>query len=194
MNNPEKIYLRQIRRGDREVFKILFNLYYRKLFLYAKSYVEDTDAAEDIVQDIFFHLWEKRKEAEINSSISAYLFRSVHNRSIQFLRHRAVMAGYEERHLIKIKEAEILYNSSGDFSFSHIHLDEIQHIVDSAYEKMPPKTREIFRLSRESAKSNRLIADSMNITVKSVEYHITKALRILFAALKDYVLILVMFL
>ena len=194
MSNPEKIYLRQIKRGDKEVFKDLFNLYYQKLFLYAKSYVGDEGIAEDIVQDLFFHLWEKRKEAEINSSISAYLYRSVHNRSIQHLRHKNVISGYEEWHRLKVKEAEILYNSSGDFSFSQIHLDEIQRIINTAYEKMSSKTREIFKLSRESAKSNQLIAESMNITVKTVEYHITKAIKILFTALKDYVLIFIMIL
>ena len=187
MDTSEKLYVRRIRRGDKEVFRILFTEYYYKLFVYAKSYVEDSEVAEDIVQDIFFHLWEKHREVEISSSLSSYLFRSVHNRSIQYLRHKKVVAGYEERHSMKIKEAEILYNSSNDFSLSYVHLNEIQEIIRQTIEKMPPKTREIFRLSREAAKSNQTIATSMNMTIKSVEYHITKALKILYSALKDYV-------
>jgi len=155
--------------------------------VYAKSYVEDSEAAEDIVQDLFFHLWEKHKEVVISSSLSSYLFRSVHNRSIQFLRHKKVIAGYEERHSMKIKEAEIIYNTSNDFSLSYVHINEIQEIIRQTVEKMPPKTREIFKMSREASKSNQIIATSMDMTIKSVEYHITKALKILFSALKDYV-------
>ena len=187
MDTSEKLYVRRIRRGDKEVFKILFTRYYYKLFVYAKSYVEDSEAAEDIVQDLFFHLWEKHKEVVISSSLSSYLFRSVHNRSIQFLRHKKVIAGYEERHSMKIKEAEIIYNTSNDFSLSYVHINEIQEIIRQTVEKMPPKTREIFKMSREASKSNQIIATSMDMTIKSVEYHITKALKILFSALKDYV-------
>jgi RNA polymerase sigma-70 factor (family 1) len=188
MDKYERKIVTGIKSGDRTVFRELFDIYYTKLFLYAKSYVENEKEAEDIVQDLFFHLWEKRREVVIFSSVSAYLFRAIHNRCIQYLRHKKVVEGYEERHIFKIKEAEILYKSSTDFSFSTFQIKEIQLIFDRVYDDLPEKTREVFRLSREGSQSNKDIAKAMDMSIKSVEYYITKALRKFRFALRDYLI------
>ena len=88
MNNIDLDIIKRIKRGDKEIFRKLFDIYYQRLYLYAKSYVEETSVSEDIIQDLFFYIWEKRKELIINSSVSSYLYRAVHNRSIQYLRHK----------------------------------------------------------------------------------------------------------
>ena len=188
MDKYERKIIAGIKRGDKAVFRELFDTYYTKLLLYAKSYVDNNKEAEDIVQDLFFHLWEKRKDIVIFSSVSAYFFRAVHNRCIQHLRHKKVVKGYEERHLFKIKEAEILYRTSTDFSFSSVQIKEIQSILDRVYDDLPEKTRQIFRLSRESSKSNKDIADALDMSVKNVEYYISKALRKFRFALRDYLI------
>ena len=186
MDNEEKVTLSLIRKGDRKVFRKLYDIYYYRLFLYAKSYLEDEDEAEDVVQELFIHLFEKRKDLMIFSSLTSYFFRSVHNKCIQILRHRKVVAGHEERHRLKIREAEILYNRAANFSFSEHQLIEIQKIFLQANEALPEKTREIFRLSREQSKQNKEIAQLLNIKLKTVEYHISKALKSFSSALKDY--------
>lgn len=188
MDKYERKLIAGIKVGDRTVFRELFDTYYTKLFLYAKSYVGNEKEAEDIVQNLFFHLWEKRKDVVIFSSVSAYIFRAIHNRCIQHLRHKKVVKGYEERHLLKIKEAEILYKSATDFSFSTVQIKEIQQILDKVYDNLPDKTREVFQLSREGLKSNKDIAQAMDISVKTVEYYITKALRKFRFALRDYLI------
>ena len=188
MENQEKITLHLIRKGDKTVFRKLYILYYHRLLLYAKSYLEDDDEAEDVVQELFVHLYEKRKEVLIYSSLSSYFFRSVHNKCIQILRHKKVKAGYEEKHRIKIREAEILYNKSDNFAFSEQQLEEISRIFLRKNNMLPEKTREIFRLSREQLKTNKEIAGLLNIQVKTVEYHITKALKSFMEVLKDYFL------
>lgn len=190
MDNQEKITIHRIRKGDKETFRKLFELYYQRLFLYAKSYLGNTDESEDLMQDLFIHLWEKRKDLVIFSSLSAYLFRSVHNRCIQILRHRQVIARNELRHRLKLKEAEILYNASADFIFSEQKLKEIQHIYEQTNSTLSDKTREIFHLSREQSKTNKEIAGILGIQVKTVEYHISKALKTFNTALKDYFTIL----
>ncbi|MGD2036146.1 MAG: RNA polymerase sigma-70 factor [Bacteroidales bacterium] len=189
MDSKEKITIRRIRKGDKEIFVKLFDLYYQRLFLYARSYVRNDEEAEDMVQNVFLHLWEKRKDLVIFSSVSAYLFRSIHNRSIQHLRHQKVVAKHAERHKLRIREAEILYNSSADFSFSEQQIKEIQQIFNKTNNLLPEKTREIFRLSRGSSKTNKEIAGMLGITIKAVEYHITKALKVFNTALKDYFMI-----
>ena len=169
MDNQEKVTLHLIRKGDHTVFRKLYDIYYYRLFLYAKSYLDNENEAEDVVQDLFIHLYEKRKELVIFSSLTSYLFRSVHNKCIQVLRHRKVKTEYEEMHQFRIREAEILYNSAASFSFSEQQLNEIQQIFQQANDALPDKTREIFRLSREQSKSNKEIASILNIQLKTVE-------------------------
>ncbi|MBA7548347.1 hypothetical protein ES705_40799 [subsurface metagenome] len=190
MDINDKNILSKIKHGDREVFRKLFETYYQRLTLYANSYVEDTSVSEDIVQDLFFHLWEKRTELAIFSSISSYLFRAVHNRSIQYLRHKRVTSDFNEKEQLKLKEVEILYNTSGDFTFSEIQLNEIESIVSKTYSSLPEKTKEIFRLSREDHRSYQKIADILKTNTKTVEYHISKTLKTLRMALKDYFFLL----
>lgn len=187
MRSQEKSIITKIRKGNKEIFRELFVTYYHRLFLYAKSYVGTDSDAEDIVQDLFFHLWERRREIDIYSSISSYLFRAVHNKSIQFLRHRKVASGYEERHRLKLLEAELLYQS-GDFSFSSIQLREIQELLRKAYDSLPEKAKMIYTLSREENRTNKDIANSLNISIKTVEYHIKKSLTVFRLALRDYMM------
>jgi len=185
-NKDEKQLLAGLRHGDEKVFRHLFDLYYQRLFLYAFSYGEDNAVSEDIVQEVFFNLWEKRKELIITVSLSSYLFRSVHNRSIQYLRHKKVTDNYQLNYQLKLKEADILYHTSGDYTFSEIQFKEIEKIIKATFESLPDKTKEIFSLSRNHVNTNKEIADKLNIDIKTVEYHITKALGILREALKEY--------
>ena len=74
MDSQERVTLQPIRKGDKMVFRKLYDIYYQRLFLYAKSYLENDDEAEDIVQELFIHLYEKRKEVTIFSSLSSYFF------------------------------------------------------------------------------------------------------------------------
>ncbi len=186
METEERKIVRRIRKGDVKVFEELFNVYYHRLIIYALSYVEENQAAEDIVQEIFFSIWKNRKDNLINTSISSYLYRAVHNRSIQYLRHKKVMSDYEEKHLLKIKEAEMMYGLSGGYHYSEIQYNEIERIMNQTFDTLPEKTREIFRLSRENNTTNRKIAEALKIDVKTVEYHISKTLKLLRHALNDY--------
>jgi RNA polymerase sigma-70 factor, ECF subfamily len=189
MNNSDQNIIHGIRQGDKEVFKTIFKIYYQRIKLYAISYVGDPDAAEDIVQDLFFHLWEKRHELEIVTSFSAYLYKAIHNRCIQYLRHKKVVARYENLHLLKIKEAEILNQCESDFTFK-----EIEEIKERIFNNLTPKTKNIFQLSRIDHKNNKEIANVLDINIKTVEYHISKALKSFQLALRDYILLILTFL
>jgi RNA polymerase sigma-70 factor (family 1) len=193
MDNFERSIILSIQRGDKEVFRKLFDIYYKRLLLFAKSYTDESGEAEDIVQDLFFNLWEKRDELIILNSLSSYLYRAVHNRCIQYLRHKKVTADFRTKHQLKLKEADIMYHSSSDFSFTELQFNELQHIIEQTSNRLPKKTREIFKLSRESFKSNKEIAGMLDLQVKTVEYHITKALKIFHTALKDFLILFLFF-
>ncbi len=185
IGKDDKILIKGIRQGDKAVFSHLYDIYYRRLFLFAQSYLRDAAISEDIVQDLFFNLWEKREELLITSSLSAYLFRAVHNRSIQYLRHKKVSNHFETDQQLKLKEAEIMYHASTDYIFSEIKLNEIADIVRRTFETLPEKSKEIFSLSREHTATNKEIAEKLKIDI-TVEYHISKVLKILRNALEDY--------
>ena len=184
MNKKDQSIVRKIVAGDKAGFRILFDQYYQRLYLYASSYLEDQFVAEDIVQDIFIRLWENRKDLNISSSVSSYFFSAVHNRCIHYLRQMKVRNIHRQKEMLKLREAEITAANSNDFSISEIELDEIQKIIDQVYNSLPEKTQTIFRFSRSRLLTYAEIAKQLDINIKTVEYHISKALKAFRQALK----------
>ncbi len=187
MTGKEDILISKgIQNGDKVIFQKLYERHYYRLLLYAKSYVQDDSIAEDITQDIFFTLWEKRNDIIIKNSISSYLFRAVHNKCIQHLRHQKIKEGFEKYHELKLKEANLLYYKWNDSNVSFGEFDEIENIISKTIDSFPDKTREIFNLSRKKDLQNKEISEKLNIDIKTVEYHISKALKSFKNALKDF--------
>lgn len=187
MNKNEKKLLKRLKNNDHNAFREIFYLYYNRLLNYAKSYLQDKCIAEDIVQDIFFNIWVKRNELEINISLSSYLYRAVHNRCIQYLRQNYVNENIDDTEKsLKLKEAEILYQLYNDFSFSELEFKEMEKIVKEIYISLPQKTREIFDLSREHNLTYQEISETLNMNIKTIEYHISRALKAFREALNDY--------
>jgi RNA polymerase sigma-70 factor (ECF subfamily) len=186
MHREEKLIIKGIQKGNKVIFQKLYENHYHRLFLYAKSYIENDDLAEDITQDIFFTLWEKRNEIVIKNSISSYLYRAVHNKCVQHLRHQKITEEYQKIQLLKQKEANILYYHWNDSEVSSIESDEIEKIISATIESFPEKTKNIFSLSRKEHLQNKEISQKLNVDIKTVEYHISKALKSFREALKDY--------
>jgi len=183
MLNEEIQLVQKINNGDEAAFRRLFLIYYKRMLLYASGYIDDPFSAEDLVQDFFGDIWEKREKLVITSSVSSYFFSAIHNRCIQYLRKIKVRENYKQKQILKLREAEIMMNHSNDFTFSEMELNEIQKIITISLSKLPEKTQEIFKISRKVLLSNKEIADQLNISVKTVEYHISKALSHLRSAL-----------
>lgn len=186
MSTNEKI-LAGIKRGDQDVFKQLFDMFYHRLFLYAKSYVDQEEVARDIVQDLFLYVWRKRATINITTSVSSYLFRAVHNKSIQYLRHQQVSENYNSIQALKQKEAELLYHHEDDFTSSSLEYEEMNNVIDETLRSLPEKTKQIFSLSRKGGMTNQQISNQLQVDIKTVEYHITKALKAFKNSLKDYI-------
>lgn len=186
MRDEEIQLMRAINNGDEAAFRRLFLLYYKRMLFYASGYIDDPFTAEDLVQDLFVDIWEKREKLLITSSVSSYLFTAIHNRCIQHLRKLKVKENYQQKQLLKLREAEIMATYSNDFVFSELELCEIQKIISFSLSALPEKTKEIFKLSRKVLLSNKEIAEQLNISVKTVEYHISKALANIRVALGNF--------
>ncbi|MBN2522098.1 MAG: RNA polymerase sigma-70 factor [Bacteroidales bacterium] len=173
---------------DEKAFEALFREYFLVLHEYAVFYTENSRQAEDIVQDIFLKIWESRKKLIINTSMRAYLFRSVHNSCIQYLRQQSVRQKYKDSYRIKLQESLIMSNLFFENGLTKLFEEEIESLKNNALNLLPEKTRKIFILSRDGHLKNSKIAEILNINEKTVEYHISRALGIIRHQLSDYVL------
>lgn len=160
---------------------------------FAQKYTNDTDEAEDIVQDVFLKLWERR-ELLSSVSLTSFLFMMVKNSCLNYLKHRQVADSIQQR-LPDTETAERLY--AADFvpdPSSLLAQKELSDSIEQIMEGLPPKCKEAFVLSRMNGLKNREIAQRMDITEKVVEKHITRALKRFRDGLRRYALLLGMLL
>ncbi len=179
MNKPEEIELfKGIKKSDEKSFEILFKKYYGYLCLYATKIINDDSAAEEIVQDLFVKIWEKRGQLNIETSIKNYLFRSVKNLCINYIQHNKTKLRYTQKVI-----SEIENNYSDDDSFYEI---ELSQKIKESINSLPEKRKEIFRLSRQEGLKYHEIAEKLNVSIKTVETQMSLAIKTLRDKLKNY--------
>ena len=182
--------INRIKHNDKKAFEIIFREYFQVLHEYAIFYVGNSQFAEDIVQDVFLKIWDSRHKLAIHSSFKGYLFRSIHNNCIQYLRHKAVEQNHHTIHKAKLEEAVLMNRLFFETGLTKLFENDIESLVDKGINELPQKTREIYILSRHRHLKNSEIAKKIQITEKSVEYHITRALESLRKYLKGYLQII----
>jgi len=162
--------LTEIRGGSYAAFKLLFQRYYSPFCRYACYFLDDEVAAEDIVQDIFLGLWEKRKSIQITDSVKFYLSRSIRNKCLNIIKHSKIKDGYsaaiEEKLSPEIDQIEYEYF-------------ELRLQIENCIEKLPPRCQEIFQKSRFEQLKQKEIAEEMDISIRTVKVQINKALQLL---------------
>jgi RNA polymerase sigma-70 factor (ECF subfamily) len=176
----ETVTMGQISLGNLKAYEMLFRQYYQMLCGYSLKFVGDPDVAEEIVQDLFYTLWEKRMELQINTSVKSYLFSAVHNRCLKFIEHRNVEQKYRSYYLQHESEID-------SEPFDSAHVSEMQEIINQTLDSLPDRCGKIFRLNRFEGFKYHEIADKLSISVKTVEANMGKALKILRKNLKDFV-------
>jgi len=169
---------------DTQDFEGLFKTHYVELCTFAQVILKDPFAAEDIVQEVFIKLWAKRKELEFSASIKTYLFTATKNSCLNHLNK------YKRRsELLNIYLAGIeQYAENVD---AHICYQDLQQKMTEVINTLPPRCREVFVLSRSHAKSYKEIGEQLDISVKTVEQQISKALKQLRISLKGYLLLVI---
>jgi RNA polymerase sigma-70 factor (ECF subfamily) len=143
--------------------------------------VDDEELARDFVQECFISLWENY---EAVSSFESYLFTAVRNRCLSYFRSLKIHAEYEDSVRFRLKEIEIHPETPGPLT--EIYLQEINALLRQAIEKLPEKCRRIFMMSRDRGMKNQAIAESLGISIRTVDAHIYNALKILKEELRDY--------
>jgi RNA polymerase sigma-70 factor (ECF subfamily) len=171
---------------DKNNFKEIYLYYFPRLLCFAREYVILQEDAENIVQDVFLLLWEKRDNLQIQISLAAFLFTLIKNRCIDHLRRKTnVEQGKKQLQENYLFELKMKQYSLEALDQSVISDDNIEKIITNAIDSLPPKCREIFLLNKMEGKKYREIADDLNISVNTVENQMGIAFRKLRVKLKN---------
>ncbi len=163
---------------SKQVYVDLFDKYYLALVKYASSFV-GTDNAEDIVQDAFVELWERRKEIEVGEHISSLLYRFVYTKSINRLKHIAVINKYSSAK-IEVYNEKLKYFSPENIDvWKNIENAELKEKIDSAIDTLPPQSKSVFKLSYIYGLKNKEIAETLAISLRTVEAHLYQSRKLL---------------
>ena len=167
----EKDILMRLRNSDKDALKDIFEAFYPSLCHYASHFLVDHDQSEEVVQDLFVRIWEKRETVVVSTSLRSYLFRSVRNQCINLIMHEKV----RQNHAKKIRDAIIEDAAEEDYFLE----EEKSKAISSAIAALPDKRREIFLLSRQEGLKYQEIANRLQISVKTVEAQMGLAIRFL---------------
>jgi RNA polymerase sigma-70 factor (family 1) len=169
----------KLRAGDITVFTYIFSAYYKDLVIFAARFTKDINSAEDIVQGIFVHLWEEHESSNINSSIKSYLLRTVNNKCIDWYRHKKAV----KEHTDYVVESSIYFAYDTENYVLH---SELEGKIEKALDLLPDEVSEVFRMNRFKGLKYQEIAELLNISVRTIEVRIGKALHLLRNQLKEY--------
>lgn len=163
--------LDRLREGDKRAFDSIFRTHYPHLVAFAESMLRDRSAGEEIAQDVMVELWGRRASVEIRSSLRAYLIQAARNRCLNDIRHQRVRRRAEPMLVLDAPAVET--------ADARASAGELEGAIQEAVAELPERCRQVFELSRVRGLRYAEIADAMEISVKTVEAQMGKALRLL---------------
>ena len=175
----EKKWIIGLQQGDESALKSIFNQYYKYLLVTAYNIVGDNSKAKDLVQDVFFEIWKKRSQINIQYSLKAYLRKAVVNRGLNYLKMHQRIDWGEEHFDVQTPDQTASPHTL-------VEASDLQTIINNTIDNLPPKCKTIFSLSRFEKISHKEIAQKLDISTKTIENHITKALKLIRTAVDQY--------
>ena len=180
----DKYFLEGLKRSDTKVLGALFDLYYANLVMFCGNYLKDIHKCEDIVSGVFVTLWERREKITISKSLKAYLLNAVKNRALNEVRHDKIR--YEHARNVCLYDALEIYDVD-----DYVLYTDMRRILDKAVDALPEKIRESYVMYRDGGMKSSEIAKKMNVTQRTIELRVCKALSILRRCLECIILLLV---
>jgi RNA polymerase sigma-70 factor (ECF subfamily) len=183
MEMTETLLIKGLQNRDEAAFEQVFKQHYKSLHAYAFTLLKDEVVAVEMVQNVFFKLWERTDNLTISGSVAAYLYRAVHNESLNYLKHLKVRSDHQL--FVSHRNEEL-----ADQASRKIQLRQLEEKLHEALTELPEQCRTIFQLSRFDELRYREIADKLDISVKTVENQMGKALKILRNRLADFLVLI----
>ena len=165
----EKVLLAQVAAGDEGVFRKLFDLYKERFYSVALKMTRSDEVAEDIVQDVFMHIWITRESIVGVENPSSYFFTCVYRRVYQYYRKMAL----EKKLLQGVSSRRESVNTTEEMVLAH----ESENLIYQAIAKLPPQQQMVFKLSKQEGKSREDVARQLNISPNTVKNHLTDAIK-----------------
>jgi RNA polymerase sigma-19 factor, ECF subfamily len=181
VHTSDEVLLARVRAGDEHAFEQLFRRYAESLYDCAYGYVESRDAAQEIVQQLFATLWERRRLWDVSDTVATYLYRAIRNASLNALRSRRRTLAFQAR----LSDAAHQAPPPAGIE-QEIEAAELASAVARVVARLPQRCREVFRLNRYHQLSYAEVAQVLNVSVKTVEIHMARALRELRARLEGW--------
>lgn len=181
----DKSLIQNFKSGDVNSFEEIFNALYKVLVNYATTILKDRDEAEDKVQQVYINLWEKRESLDVHTSLRAYLYRAVYNACLNRIKQEKVRTAHAKIVLMTQESAN---------HQSIIEEKELQTKINEAMDLLPEQCARIFKMSRFEDLKYQEIADSLGLSIKTIENQMGKALKIMREQLKDHLPLLIILL
>ncbi|MEC3907095.1 RNA polymerase sigma-70 factor [Tamlana sp. 2201CG12-4] len=168
---PDDEIIQRLKSGDKKALTHLYDRYWKPLFISSYNLLKDKELCEEIIQDIFIDLWKKREDLKIRISLKSYLYACVRYK---------VFGEFRKKSIVRV---ELFENLNKRFQYATpetkmMHKELVEQI-EYAVEMLPSKCKKVYKLSRDEQLSHKEIAEQLNISTKTVENHITNALRLL---------------
>lgn len=179
MGKTDSILVKLLKDGNTKVFESVYNRFFVRLFVYAREYVGNEEVAKELVQDTFLKLWEVKTALNDDTHLSSYLYRITRNNCLNYLKHLKVQEKFRNYSALKRMELELNYNALNHDSAERLISEELEEKINQVIDSLPPRCKQVFKLSRFQDKKYREIAHELNISIKTVENQIQKALKIL---------------
>lgn len=180
----DNVLVQKMISGDESSFEQVYRYYFPRLNYFANQYLFDSEVSKNIVQDVFAELWDKRHALREDTNLQAWLFTVTKNKSLKMISYLKSRDKYDN--FIKYRQLDINFKALSDFDTSNFTFKELQVQIQAALEKLPPSCRRVFEMSRFEDKKNKEIAEELNLSVKTIEGQISKALRSLKKDLKEF--------
>ena len=172
------LLVKRIKEGDIAAFEQLFKSSYISLLYYSASITGRKEISEEIIQELFYYIWKERDKLQIMSSLKGYLYKSVKNRSIQYLHSKCLN--------IQIESPLEVERTTGVDGESIMELKDLENVILKSMEMMPIRRAQIFRMHRFDKMSYSEIAEKLSLSIKTIEAEMGKALKTLRTEVKKY--------
>ncbi|BAV09806.1 RNA polymerase sigma-70 factor, ECF subfamily [Filimonas lacunae] len=177
--------MRLLLAGDEQVFEQVFKTHFKSLHAYAFTILNSEAVAEEMVQQVFYKLWERKETVEVHTSLKAYLYRAVHNESINYLKHHTIKIKHQTYAMQQQQHQQ--EQSAGE----KLAGKELEQQIRQALNELPEQCRTIFQLSRYEELKYKEIADQLGLSIKTIESQMGKALKLLRVKLADFLVLII---
>ena len=184
MEVNDSVIIQLLGERNEQAFEKVFKSHFKNLLAYACTMLREEAAAEEVVQNVFYKIWERNEKLSISGSVTAYLYRAVHNESLNYIKHQKVVSIYQTQASNDMKVHT-------DTASRRVLLKELEAKLQHALNDLPEQCRIIFQMSRFEELKYREIAEKLDISVKTVENQMGKALKVLRIKLADYLVFII---